>query len=79
LATTTQEALEIWYDMIHDMSGKWTTLMEEAWLDLPPDTTKALIKASKAFAVVGENIIEHLGLDRDDDDDDDDDEEFDFS
>lgn len=62
ISATTYEALTDWNDLIHDMSARWADLMEEAWKDLPPDTARKLLKASKAFADAGENLMQHLGI-----------------
>jgi len=50
LALTTNEALEEWLELLSDFSGRWGTLMDEAWKDLPPEVAEHLLLASRAFA-----------------------------
>lgn len=60
MATTTYEALTEWLELIHDISPRWVDLMDEAWADLPPDVTRCLLDASRAFADSSDALMEHL-------------------
>ena len=66
MGASTEESLTLWFDLVHEISYKWTELMEEAWKDLPPDTSRKLLKASRAFADAGENLMKHLGVGQED-------------
>lgn len=63
MGASTQESLETWNDVIQDRATNWADAMEDdIRKDLPPDTAKLIVKASRAFADLGENILEHLGI-----------------
>jgi hypothetical protein len=62
VGASTQESLELWYDFIQEVSGRWGELMDEAWADLPPDVCDSLLSASTSFADSIDKLKEYLNL-----------------
>lgn len=57
---TTADALTEWLELSQDIAVRWGELLENAWLDLPPDVCEAVLDASEAFAVANVLMREHL-------------------
>lgn len=60
MSVTTYEALLTWQEMIQSVASKWGEMMDNDWLDLPPDTAEAILDASEAFADAHDSIVSHL-------------------
>lgn len=55
-----REQLEAWTGLIHDVAERWGELMDECWLDLPPEVTMALVTAANVFGDAADLVDKHL-------------------
>lgn len=58
----TYDDLIAWLQLVQEIAEHWGRLMEENWADLPPDVTRRLLDASRAFADAGEKLLTYINI-----------------